>query len=297
MPIGPSCAAKKRRARNNISPRQGILPRAFCFLEQIMRADMFKVLVERPRHRWKSGDGSARRLRNDIDGPAWLRTRAGYGARALNENLAPLRRYLRSQVGRPWTKVLSEICANIDRRNTVQQHIYQHIDDFIAIQVEIRNGRPLDLKGQRRFPSWGDGIHQPLYVDPRTGLIRINERHRTGKSPLVEQRERQQAGIAKRRRVIDEHTLLLLLDDIWYRIQVEALPEMRNRVSAESRHDVILRRQVSRAEPDDRRQCEHLYGSAALYAVGKQQLSRRELKAHRLWRADRHVSDPPRQDS
>ena len=252
-----------------------------------MRADMFKVLVERPRHRWKSGDGSARRLRNDIDGPAWLRTRAGYGPRALNENLAPLQRYLRSQVGRPWSKVFSEISANIDRRNTVQQHIYQHIDGFIAIQVEIRAGRPVDLKDQRQFPSWGAGIYQPLYVDPRTGLIRINDRHRAWKSPIVEQRERRQAEIAKRRRVVDEHTMLLLLDDIWYRVGVEAL-------SAESRYDVVLHRKVSRAEPDDRRQCEHLYGSAALYAVSKQQLSRRELKEHRLWRVD---PDPPRRDS
>jgi hypothetical protein len=28
--------------------------------------------------------------------------RAGYGYRSLNENLAPLRRYLRAQLGRPW---------------------------------------------------------------------------------------------------------------------------------------------------------------------------------------------------
>jgi hypothetical protein len=255
------------------------LPGAFCFLERIMRADMFKVLVERPRHRWKSGDGSARRLRNDIDGPPWLRTRAGYGPRALNENLAPLRRYLHSQVGRPWSKVFSELSANIDRRNTVQQHIYEHIDGFIAIQVEIRAGRLVDLEQRWRFPAGGDGITQELYVDPRTGLIRINDRYRTWKSPLVEQRERQQAEIAKRRRVVDEHTLLLLLEDIWYGVGVEAL-------SAESRYDAVLRREVSHSEPADRRQCEHLYGSAALYAVSKQQLSRRELKAHGLWRPD-----------
>ena len=56
-----------------------------------------------------------------------LGMRAGYGYRGLNENLAPLRRYLHAQIGRPWNKVFSEICAGIDRRNTVQQHIHQHI--------------------------------------------------------------------------------------------------------------------------------------------------------------------------
>jgi hypothetical protein len=58
--------------------------------------------------------------------------RAAYEHRELNENLNPLRRHLRTQVDRPCSKVFSEICATIDRRNTVQQHIHQHIDQFIA---------------------------------------------------------------------------------------------------------------------------------------------------------------------
>jgi len=99
-----------------------------------MREDMYKVIVERPR-RGKDGYAAAARLRNDYSGPTRLRTRAGYGYRDLNENLAPLRRYLCAQVGRPWDKVFSEICTNIDRRNTVQQHIHQHIRDFIAIDA------------------------------------------------------------------------------------------------------------------------------------------------------------------
>jgi len=138
-----------------------------------MREDMYKVIVERPR-RGKDGDAAAARRRNDFDGPMRLGMRAGYGYRSLNENLAPLRRYLRAQLGRPWNKVFSEICAGIDRRNTVQQHIHQHIRDFIAIEVGVRNGRLVDLAG-----GWGflraDGISQELYVDPRSGLIRLNK--------------------------------------------------------------------------------------------------------------------------
>ena len=109
-----------------------------------MREDMYKVIVERPR-RGKEGDALAARLRNDFDGPMRLGMRAGYGYRSLNENLAPLRRYLHAQIGRPWNKVFSEICAGIDRRNTVQQHIHQHIRDFIAIDVDVREGRLVDL--------------------------------------------------------------------------------------------------------------------------------------------------------
>ena len=109
-----------------------------------MREDMYKVIVERPR-RGKEGDAIAARLRKDFDGPTRLGMRAGYGRPILNENLAPLRRYLHAQLGRPWNKVFSEICAGIDRRNTVQQHIHQHIRDFIAIDVEVRDGRLVDL--------------------------------------------------------------------------------------------------------------------------------------------------------
>ena len=60
-----------------------------------------------------------------------------------------------AQIGRPWNKVFSEICAGIDRRNTVQQHIHQHIRDFIAIDVGVRNGRLVDLAADWRF-LWRD---------------------------------------------------------------------------------------------------------------------------------------------
>jgi hypothetical protein len=87
-----------------------ILAEGECYSELTMREDMYKVIVERPR-RGKEGDATAARLREDFDGPMRLGMRAGYGYRSLNENLAPLRRYLHAQIGRPWDKVFSEICG------------------------------------------------------------------------------------------------------------------------------------------------------------------------------------------
>ena len=142
---------------------------------------MYKVIVERPR-RSKDRPTLANRMRNNFDGPAHLGMRFGFGSPSLNENLAPLRRYLHAQVGRPWNKVFSEICANIDRRNTVQQHMHQHIDDFIATDVQVRDGRLVDLGKSRRFRS-SDAVYQDLYVDPISGLIRINKTT-TGRPPL-----------------------------------------------------------------------------------------------------------------
>ena len=257
-----------------------------------MREDMYKVIVERPR-RGKGGDTVAARLRNDFDGPTRLGTRVGYGYRGLNENLAPLRRYLRAQIGRPWNKVFSEICSNIDGRNTVQQHIRQHISDFIAIDVDVRDGRLVDLGNHSRFLPSGSGIFQELYVDPRTGLIRLNKDYRSWRHRAAERRRREQAEIADRRRTVDERTLLLLLDDIWFRVEVDVLPnerriaqvvdgKERRYVIAETRYDVVLRRNISRAMSAELQHCERLYGSDRLYAVSKRQMSTREIKAHQL---------------
>jgi hypothetical protein len=253
---------------------------------------MYKVIVERPR-RSKDGDAAAARLRKDFDGPMRLGMRAGYGYRSLNENLAPLRRYLRAQLGRPWNKVFSEICAGIDRRNTVQQHIHQHIRDFIAIDVGVRDGRLVDLAGHGRFLRPDFLIYQELYVDPRSGLIRLNKHCGSRRRRAAEYRKRKAAETDSRRRIVDEKTLFLRLEDIWFRVEVGVLPKervvedviagkKRRRVVAEWRYDVVLRKSVSREASADLRQCERLYGSGDLYAVSKRQLSSREIKAQRL---------------
>jgi hypothetical protein len=256
-----------------------------------MREDMYKVIVERPR-RGKAWDGRARRLRRDLDGPMHLGMRAGYGHLSLNENLNPLRRYLLAQIGRPWNKVFSEICAEIDRRNTVQQHIHQHIRDFIAIDVVVHEGRRVYIAPGAGLQS-ESGLRQELYVDPRTGLIRRNKEYRSYHRSVERRRQREQLEIAARRRRVDERTLLLLLDEVWFRVEVEVLPKERRAggivngkphkpTAAESRYDLVLRRDISRSIADDRKQCEYLYGSDDLYAVSKRQISTREIKAYRL---------------
>lgn len=257
-----------------------------------MREDMYKVIVERPR-RGKDGDANAKRLRNDQAGPMRLGTRAGYGYRSLNENLAPLRRYLHAQVGRPWNKVFGEICAGIDRRNTVQQHIHQHIADFVAINVEVHDGQLVDLADRWKFLRTRSGLSQELYVDPRSGLIRRNKSYRSWRHQAAERRQREQMDIAARRRIVDKRTVFLLLDDIWYRVEVDTLPQTcvvyhvidgksRRQVVTETRYDVVLRRNVSRAADADVQRCNYLYGSGSLYAASKRQLSTREIKANQL---------------
>ncbi|WP_331153544.1 hypothetical protein [Steroidobacter sp.] len=257
-----------------------------------MRKDMYKVIVERPRA-WKGGYEKAARLRDDHDGPTRLGMRAGYGYRDLNENLAPLRRYLLSQVGRPWDKVFSEICTGIDRRNTVQQHIHQHIDDFIAIRVGMRDDQPIDLSENGLFHAGRAGMRQPLYVDPRTGLIRVNKNWRNFRNAYAERKDQEGAELNARRRMLDERTVLLRVNDLWFEVKLAKLPacrevvdmvqgRRRTKVIAEFRYDAVLRRKTSCSLYEDSQERKRVYGSRDLYAASKRQLSKRELKTHGL---------------
>jgi hypothetical protein len=136
-----------------------------------MRSDMRKLLVEAPRwgHSLR-GKKTGKRLQpseyaEDADtGPQ--RAPARRHEKALEENLAPLRRYLEGQVGRPWDKVYSEIRQNLDNRSATGFHILQHLEDFVQIRTVLIDGK---LYGGRWWGLWP--VHG-LYVHPITGLLR-----------------------------------------------------------------------------------------------------------------------------
>ena len=92
-----------------------------------MREDMARVIVQRPR----IPDRDARKGRSlPLDQlPAQEGMRRPHvrfwGGKQLNEDLAPLRRYLERerQVGRPWDKVYANIAKHLRADSTVQQHV------------------------------------------------------------------------------------------------------------------------------------------------------------------------------
>jgi hypothetical protein len=87
--------------------------------------------------------------------------------KSLNENLAPLRRYLDRQVDRPWDKVYSEIRANLDTRKATQLHILQHLRDYVQTHCWMK-GRT--VMANRRW--FGVDPVEGLYVHPKTGILR-----------------------------------------------------------------------------------------------------------------------------
>src|SRR5262245_62448206 len=95
-----------------------------CFPQELlgksecMRPDMAQVIIERPRggQRYKTPKGSRRRLQRGLDdGPRreGIKRVWGAGTKWLSEHLAPLRRFLLGQVGRPWDHVFAEICQHL----------------------------------------------------------------------------------------------------------------------------------------------------------------------------------------
>lgn len=141
-----------------------------------MRSDMHNLLVERGHagRSWGDGKGWAARCRlrhaDDEDGDGWLPDRR---RPSFSENLAPLRRYLDAQVGRPWDKIYSEIRQRIDTGSAVQFHILQHLYDNLAVSVREGSDGSLWYSGRWGRPQRLDARWGPdLYVCPRTGLLR-----------------------------------------------------------------------------------------------------------------------------
>ncbi len=192
-----------------------------------MRDDMAKVIVERPRipDRFER-KGRARPLEDlpqheGMRRPHLLRS----WGKELNENLQPLRRYLERQVGRPWNKVYAEIAKNLRADNTVQQHVRDHLKDFVAVT-------PRRVFGGWWSRSWSGLWYQPLYVDPVTGLL-----CRTDRLPEEKARRR-----AKQRRPPEAPTRielapyreLRLIDGLWYEVRLAPMPVAAFRAGMET---------------------------------------------------------------
>ena len=186
-----------------------------------MRSDMKKVVVERPRRGSRQRNNKfGARLRyipdHDYeDEPKKPRGFESYRAGSkkwFTDVLGPLWGFLGKNVGRPWDKVYSELCANLDKRKVTGKHIFDHVDDMVQTNCFIGED------GRVWANSWGS--EQPvngMYVHPRTGLL--------CETPNVSKRQRQ------RKREKGETSFLYLTDTfgyrkfegIWYRVKLQRM--------------------------------------------------------------------------
>lgn len=245
-----------------------------------MRDDMDKVIVERPRLKRSNRriNAGARQWRNDPDRSAHLGIKAGYrNLKWLNENLAPLKRWLHKQVDRPWDKVWSELSAGIDRRSAVQAHIFEHIDQFVRRDVQW-------VDGELRVPTgWGAlGRLAPLrempritlFVHPVHGMLLCNPASKAKRVSAL----RQAVDPRPRHVVIDDWTQWHWIDGRWWELGLEPLPPPKG-CSPQRCWDVQLRCWAVRgkAPPPGTLSAEQRFGRPNLYVASMRVLPRAEI--------------------
>jgi hypothetical protein len=268
-----------------------------------MRDDMAKVVVERPRRKpFNIRKGRTRSLQDMPSHEGMRRGNALKGeCKELNENLAPLRRYLEKQVGRPWNKVYSEIARHLRVDSTIQQHVRDHIDNFVAVKP-----RRVAYRWLSRDLWW-----QPLYVDPESGLLCRTD-------SLADEKRRRHARRNRQASPIEHVPLgkdneLRLINGQWYHVELAPLPKaeycVRREIQTRYRHPYSARRGTYEVEvgvrrlvtPDVWDVVEERYipvgpvlddekywreyrrkYPATTYAAAKRTLSHRELRQHGL---------------
>ena len=235
-----------------------------------MRWDMYKVIVERPRIGGSHAPSRKRadqRARQDPEhAPLREPISRGRGSKHLNENLAPLRRYLLGQVGRRWDAVHAEISAGLRLTSAVQRHVLEHLDQSVARHVRMVGERPampvMAVDGRPLRPSlWRDVV----YVCPRTGLLRRTPPR--GKQKPPPERDRV---------VVADGDQLQRLGGVWYHVHLEPVPPL----PADCRRvtDVVTGLRLD--DPEGRALALRLYeqyGRMGVYAARKLQLGKRAL--------------------
>src|SRR5690606_10710311 len=102
--------------------------------------------------------------------------------KGLNEHLNPLWRFLRSNLGRPWDRVYSEIRERVDSRSVLGAHVLDHLNGQVSTNCFLERKQLLNST------SWG---HRPVfgfYVHPKTGIL-LETASRSRKAWRNKQRE------------------------------------------------------------------------------------------------------------
>lgn len=246
--------------------------------EIVMRADMSKVIVERPRRRFPLKNGSAyprgsleNRWGPELEDAPRLESMGGiYGDKWLNENLQPLVRFLRSQVGRPWNKVHAEIAERISGRSAVQKHVLDHLRDYVSEHVEIVGKEIWSFQSRFdvRRPLHSRGNFSKFYVHPRSGILkRAPDAPRKITKPDPD------------RRTLTNDREHRRIDGIWYELILHRIPN-----AAEARShcfDVVEKTSLVGAVYETHAWTNALWRTGR-YAACKVQLGKRELARHGL---------------
>lgn len=260
-----------------------------------MRKDLNKLLCERERIGHEDCYGNYRHLKlhddkYDVEDSDDLFTgvgsghrepmklRYGYETKSFNENLNPLKGFIRSRLGKKWDKVYSEICEVFDKRSVINQHILIHLFQYVELDVHVGNDRKLYVFNPNSTDRYDllDEASTEYYVDPRDGILKYNHKRITYRQQRRRSLDEHAKKEAAKRRVIDEMLEVQQEDGIWYEVQYAPV-ERWSRVEVDEQgnkrtvyYSSYVRDSVSCPRPGER------------YIKVRQQLNHKDLKRHGL---------------
>lgn len=236
---------------------------------------MHKVVVERPRHGRSWAESRPRPKPPFDDSPSYESMKARHTRRkSFSDLLGPLRRWLNSQVGRPWNDVYAEACAVIKPNSVIRAHVKTHLLQFVERHTFMRDGEVWCFSGwwsvgEMRIERAGR-FRSSFFVHPTTGLLcKIPELPRWRlPDPIAQYRNRTQ-------RWLGEWRLLRQLNGCWFECHVAPFPQRYAKGESPWRYDVAEKKLICRANGGT------IYGFY-VHCVSKRQLSRHELKQFKL---------------
>lgn len=243
---------------------------------------MKHVLIDRPRTGGDGGKskppkGSKKRFqKTPLDEQPKFASSArhrvyGWNAKELNDHIAPLRRWLRSQVGRDWDDVWSEVCENLSTNGVATKHVRDHVEGYVEQNCIIVDGEVCDSRGMG-LKSW-----RGFYVHPETNVLCCHEDYR---------RYRRRKYKADWLEGKDEDHRYYLLKGIWYEVTLKPLPKTRIVINV---YDVVMAAQWERTDKkyiaSSGEDCTKYYGRK-VYAASKRQLGKRDIQKLKLWESE-----------
>ncbi|MGF1579140.1 MAG: hypothetical protein ACFCD0_07230 [Gemmataceae bacterium] len=254
-----------------------------------MRNDMKHVIIDRPR--FGAGDGGKSptpkgKARQEQRIPLDERPKResmsrhrlyGWGCKQLNEHLGPLRRYLRTNCGRPWNDVFSEICEHLRIDSATQLHVHQHIEDYVLTTTCLINGQVCDSRGNLIGQPRGNGWfwrHHLFHVDPRDGTLRQSPKPRWH-TPGRKYKRRESEFVRVHGADYRYH------NGRWYEVTFQFVPSRPWNARPGEPNPTVF--DVVFEEFIDATKASELYGSQE-YIASKRRLGKKELHDLKLWK-------------
>ena len=199
-----------------------------------MRQDLNKVLCEHERYRSSETFAARRKAKKftsnigsegeNLFSRESMRLRYGYERKSFSENLSPLYGAVRKAVGTRWDKFYSELCSTFDKRSVINQHILQHLNDFISVKTFLQDGDVCVVDsyyGPRPIKT----CRTEFFVDPRDGIIKKNKWYTNYKTEARKAVRQRKAEESKTYRKLSDTLVLALVDGVWFEFELQPVPQ------------------------------------------------------------------------